>query len=369
MRLLIPSVGTEIRLEKSIMVELKDAGQNKRFVDSLSSKNRNGERKTKVRLPKGLTLCVDRVYIRKGDNSLFDSLTFSTEGYASGSIPKGRFFLPVETANKFDITLLKKKKEHRKNYFRTLFLDLKNEASIESILNDSFADEFMEKINSSDIIEKGILAVEVEKEYETIKDSLNDCLKKMSISDIESMQSMIRSKMTEESKFHLDGFILEIKKLEQLIEKFLTENKYIELYKFSLLKSNGDIALKIEIKQNEIREALIDLGEAYDFFIKKYKSLIPDKKHFRVELYSLGSHLRRPMEETDSFGFYYSKSSPKTVLRNSDNTIGLIPMDAFPDNLLTRTRNVYGGHEFHYLTENGIDMSVSQFRSLAKKHS
>jgi hypothetical protein len=298
---------------------------------------------------------------------MFDSLTFSTKGCTSGGVPKGRFFLPVETANKLDVALLKKKKENRKNYFRVLFSEFKNEASVESILNGSFADEFMDKINSSDVLEKGMLVVEVQKEYEIIKESLHACLKKMSISDIDSMLSVIRRKTPEELKLVLEGYVLEIKRRERLIEDFSLENKYIGLYDFSLLKSHGDIALKLAVKQSEIREALLELADAYKLLIKRYKSLVSDEEYCYVELYSLGERLRRTVTEGDSFGFYCSKVYPKTVLHNSNDTIGLIPMDAFPDNLLTRTRNISGGHEFHYLTEEGVDLSVSQFRAFTKK--
>lgn len=108
MKLNILVVGDCIKLLKGENLTLIDVGQNKRFLEKYDQRNKNikyirkGERY--INFPKGTLLKVDRVYIRKGDGSDYNSLIFISKN--NKGIPDGRFFIPVNIVNSFDVEII-----------------------------------------------------------------------------------------------------------------------------------------------------------------------------------------------------------------------------------------------------------------------
>ena len=108
MKLNILVVGDCIKLLKDKKVTLINSGQNKAFLEKYELENKNIKSIKKsekhITIPKNTLLKVDRVYIRKGSGSGYNSLTFVSKGNAG--IPDGRFFLPVGIVNELDVEIM-----------------------------------------------------------------------------------------------------------------------------------------------------------------------------------------------------------------------------------------------------------------------
>ncbi len=101
MKLYIPKVGDKIKLTKSLSVTIKAEYRNNVFIKSYMDKypeaQLDGDNNLPILIPAGVNLVFSRIYIRQGESSSYDSITFTTDG-KSGFI-RGRFFIPIENAN------------------------------------------------------------------------------------------------------------------------------------------------------------------------------------------------------------------------------------------------------------------------------
>lgn len=111
--MLIPVVGDVIKLKKDTSFDLKNVRQNNNFLkkieDSMGNVNQINKNKHHISIKKGTLLTIDRVYIRQGDSSDFNSITFKISN--DENLPNGRFFITVEEANTLDIEFLGQKSE------------------------------------------------------------------------------------------------------------------------------------------------------------------------------------------------------------------------------------------------------------------
>lgn len=108
MQIFIPSVGDKIKLKNDIDLNLKYKSQNNSFIKKIKEMNANVKSIDKdfypLALKKGTILIIDRVYVRSGDSSAFNSITFKVNG--SDYLPNGRFFVSLDVANNMGAELI-----------------------------------------------------------------------------------------------------------------------------------------------------------------------------------------------------------------------------------------------------------------------
>ncbi|MGD1524089.1 hypothetical protein [Vibrio harveyi] len=101
-QLYIPEVNHKIRLSEDLFVTIKNEHRNNGFIKSylaaypLSKQDDN--KNLKIIIPKGTVLNFSRIYVRQGDSSDYNSITFTTA--KSDHFIKGRFFISLDDANK-----------------------------------------------------------------------------------------------------------------------------------------------------------------------------------------------------------------------------------------------------------------------------
>lgn len=104
MKILIPIVGDKIKINKNTDIVLKNISQNVIFLKKYDEKEINIKQFNKnehnILIPKDTVLTIDRVYIRQGSSSEYNSITFKVNG--DDNLPNGRFFISIAEANKLD---------------------------------------------------------------------------------------------------------------------------------------------------------------------------------------------------------------------------------------------------------------------------
>jgi len=109
MRLYIPQLGDKLQLSNDWSFDLHSEHRNDSLLKKLLNKSwsedyvkfrQTGQRvgPTKVSLPKGTVLNVERIYIRKGATN-YDSITFKIEDCDSKELIKCRFWVKLKDAN------------------------------------------------------------------------------------------------------------------------------------------------------------------------------------------------------------------------------------------------------------------------------
>lgn len=119
MRFIVPVVGNILVVKKDVFVNVISERRNNIFLEHLFELKADGdsdivsdrielspdgetEKAYLVKIPKGAELYVDRVYIRKGDGSCFNSVTLLSKKEFKHIAKGSRFFISVEDAEKID---------------------------------------------------------------------------------------------------------------------------------------------------------------------------------------------------------------------------------------------------------------------------
>lgn len=119
MRFIVPVVGNILVVKKDVFVNVISERRNKVFLEHLLKLKTDSdsdivsdkvepsldgvtEKAYLVKIPKGAELYVDRVYIRKGDGSCFNSLTLLSKKEFKHISKGSRFFISVEDAEKIE---------------------------------------------------------------------------------------------------------------------------------------------------------------------------------------------------------------------------------------------------------------------------
>jgi hypothetical protein len=100
----IPRVGTRLKLTKPWSFGLYSERRNDSMLEAVGREparwSRDAELVEGVTLPVGTTLVVSRVYVRSGNSSLYDSITFRVEkGCPHPQYNKCRFWVKLVDAN------------------------------------------------------------------------------------------------------------------------------------------------------------------------------------------------------------------------------------------------------------------------------
>lgn len=119
----IPRIGDRVITTKKSKISIKNKAQNVTFLKSLAKKNKEawdpGIENYTYELKKGTELIIDRVYIRNGESSGFDSVTFRVKD--SDYLPNGRFFLPIDIANNLQVKFVDNKENKKKLTLKQYF--------------------------------------------------------------------------------------------------------------------------------------------------------------------------------------------------------------------------------------------------------
>lgn len=119
MRFIVPVVGNILVLKKDVFLNIVSERRNNAFINHLQKVKSNGhsdlisdvepvhvdgtcQKVYLVKIPKGAELYVDRVYIRKGDGSFFNSVTLLSKKEFEHIAKGSRFFISVEDAEKIE---------------------------------------------------------------------------------------------------------------------------------------------------------------------------------------------------------------------------------------------------------------------------
>lgn len=123
----IPSVGDKVMLTKDLSLTLKDVAQNSSFLSKIKKLNENVKSLKKDHFPitilKGTVLKIDRVYIRAGQTSGYNSITFKVQGV--DGLPNGRFFVSLDVANEMDLEILADNNTKKELNIRDLLLHVR----------------------------------------------------------------------------------------------------------------------------------------------------------------------------------------------------------------------------------------------------
>lgn len=100
-QLYIPEVNDKIKLTHDLSVQIKDEYRNRKFLENYleahPSIKPEKDKSLKIVIPKGVILTFSRIYVRQGDSSDYNSITFTTD--KSSNFVKGRFFITLAEAN------------------------------------------------------------------------------------------------------------------------------------------------------------------------------------------------------------------------------------------------------------------------------
>lgn len=116
MAIQIPRVGDILTVESNTKARLIYTSQNKRFIEKTKEKHfdktpiKDGEN-YEILLTIGTKLTVDRVYVRGGTSSSYDSITLKVKN--DGYLPNGRFFLTIDDANNLNLVKYEKPKDEK----------------------------------------------------------------------------------------------------------------------------------------------------------------------------------------------------------------------------------------------------------------
>lgn len=268
LKLFIPVVGTKIKLLKEAKVTIKNSSQNKKFVKLIEGTNGKililSDRDTHLVLPKGLELQVDRVYIRKGDSSDFNSLTFSTNGDKSNRIPKGRFFVSVEDVNNFEVELVLDDNDKKETLAR--IINRKYRSYDYKFMRSKY--EIIEiMLKDKKPVSTGIISMNLEIDLKNCVTEFDKILNDNGMENIESEIFMFRTSQTLGCDFYEDfrGELFDLKKI-------VTESIDIPVIKYSVFKENGEAVLHMEHLINS--EACSHYFNAMNNFIKSINHVL-----------------------------------------------------------------------------------------------
>lgn len=119
MRFIVPVVGNILIVKKDVFVNVVSERRNNVFLEHLLKLKSDGdpdiilgnaelsvdgvtEKAYQVKIPRGAELYIDRVYIRKGDGSCFNSVTLLSKKEFKHISKGSRFFISVEDAEKIE---------------------------------------------------------------------------------------------------------------------------------------------------------------------------------------------------------------------------------------------------------------------------
>ena len=119
MRFIVPVVGNILIVKKDVFVNVVSERRNNVFLEHLLELKSDGdpdiisdkaelsvdgvtEKAYQVKIPRGAELYIDRVYIRKGDGSCFNSVTLLSKKDFKHISKGSRFFISVEDAEKIE---------------------------------------------------------------------------------------------------------------------------------------------------------------------------------------------------------------------------------------------------------------------------
>lgn len=114
MLMYIPKVGDEIKISKNLEVTIQSEYRNEKFLKSLNLNNAFNN----FILKENTQLKIERVYVRAGDSSDFDSVTFKILMSDQKELVGSRFWLNLDDVNRieFDLLLTKNKPKDSLSY-------------------------------------------------------------------------------------------------------------------------------------------------------------------------------------------------------------------------------------------------------------
>lgn len=359
MRLFIPVVGTRLRLLESKTVSIKNTGQNQRFFDALTNEYSTPPSDTiQLTLPKGAELIVDRVYVRQGDGAEFNSLTFKIDKKPDVGLPKGRFFLPVDVVNSLDVDVLIDKPASENKNVRYRLNELYKSMTVNQRVDDEHLTRLASEVRAMPSIVSGKLCYRIKDELARFKDELLKHLNYAGFDSEEALRSSFREEATE--------ILSEIDEHYQLIEEQIKSCPFEALYAFRVVIFGGEPAIELTVVETDILPKFQRLHHLYQDIFKKvdftdYGLLV---KVCIRSWETLVCHVKVPRAECDHFGFHYYKDNhtPKRPIVVRHNGYGIIPLDAFGDNLFTRAKNSGYEHELVYITEDDQEMTPAELR-------
>ena len=336
MKLFVPVVGSKLKLLQDITVEIKNVGQNKKFAEKIKSMEANKTSMNQVEilnltLTKGLILQVDRVYIRKGDGSDFNSFTFLTDGNEKG-IPKGRFFISIDDANKMEIDVIREKAEEKKDLFSVI--RKMNEGK--SYLNRVPGYDLMSKIiDGEESKSSGTIFFNFEKELDHHLEYLNENIKRNNLNSLFEAKEIINNNYGKDAYDIIKGNIEFVKNLSLEIKEF-------PIIYFEVFIKNEEIILKLKQEvenkeamnainalknlRNSIRCAISSISKNNFYtmnFPNAYESLIDDRSNGPETLlsvkrmYGANKEIFRGAGNNSNFAFLLEKGFASSFLFNT----------------------------------------------------
>ena len=366
MNISIPVIGDKFILKNSITTNIVFDGQNKLFVKKLiKDEPASLGDKIEITLLEGTTLKVQRVYIRQGAGAEFNSVTFRISKDNPSGLPDGRFFLPIDVVNTLEVEKVTESTNEKIKTFRELHSCLHKQAEINQRLDGSYSDPAFNEINNLPLALSGNIVFNLREECDRVKNAVDDILKKNGLDSVEALFDEAEKVINENafSKFEERFHVAEMS-INRIKNHILTEA--YPVYRFKLKYRNDEPLLVLSKWGRSFFEALDEYIKITHTLLNaltdKYINLVPS-------FYSLidGTY------EKESFGCYSSKHNynPKSAIKDKSGKVGVIPHDAFVDNLFTRTKSDNHGYVFHYELDNGNKLSITEMRkeirSLAKR--
>ncbi len=357
MNIFIPAVGDNFLLKNSITTNIVFDGQNKRFVKMLMKDEPTClGAKVELTLLEGTVLKIERVYVRQGAGAEFDSVTFRIPKDNPSGLPSGRFFLPIDVVNTLEVEKINDVTKDKPKKFRDLHSALYRNATIDKRLDGSYSTPAFDEIEDLPVALSGNIVFNLREECERVKSAIDSILKENGLDSVKALFNEAEKVINENAfaKFEQKFDVAETS-INRINNHVLTEA--YPIYRFKLKYRNDEPLLVLACLGRSFFEAL-------DTYINVTHALINalSDKYIRPvpSFYSLinGGY------EKERFGCYSEKSNynPKQVLKNPDGKLGVLPQDAFIDNLFTRTKSDGHGYVFRYELDNGKTLSISEMR-------
>ena len=369
MNIFIPVVGDELLLKNNITTNITFAGQNKRFIKKLvgDESKLSLDDEIEINLLENTVLKVERVYVRQGAGADFNSITFRIPKDNPSCLPDGRFFIPIDIVNTFNVDKIVNLNNEKPKTFRDFTSELHMKADINQRMDKSYSTPAFKEVDELPVALSGNIIFNLREESEKVKSAITACLKDNNLDSVESLLIEAEKYITEDSFAKFEKRLHEAEySINRIANHVQTEN--YPVYRFKLKYRNGEPLLVL----SKYGRFFFDALHTYTVTIHALLNVLVDKYVRPIQTFH--SLMSNPYGK-ENFGEYTSKANTNTkpVLKDASEKIGILPKDAFTDNLFTRTKSDDHGYVFHYELDNGNKLSISEMRkeirSLAKDFS